>query len=82
MITNNDQRGLLLSLIEDIAKEITQPIQQALDTLSKQQQPLIEAVRELPKKLDDIRQGQLQSELMKQLKAIKDGFIRTHIYVH
>lgn len=66
MITNNDQRGLLLSLIEDIAKEITQPIQQALDTLSKQQQPLIEAVRELPK----------------QLKAIKDGFIRTHIYVH
>jgi DNA repair exonuclease SbcCD ATPase subunit len=65
VITNNDQRRLLLSLIADIAKEIstrTQPIQQALDTLSKQQQPLIEAVRELPK----------------QLKAIKDGFIRTH----
>jgi hypothetical protein len=49
---------------EDIGKEIstrTQPIQQAIENLSKQQQPLIEIIRELPKKLDPLTQ------------AIKDG---------
>ena len=71
----------------DIGKEIstrTQPLQQAVDNLSKQQQPLIETIRELPKKLDDIRQSQPQSDIIKELsakldplaqsiKAIKDG---------
>jgi DNA repair exonuclease SbcCD ATPase subunit len=71
----------------DFAKEIstrTQPLQQALDHLSKQQQPLIDVIRELPKKLDDIRQSQSSSNLIKEfsskldpltqsIKAIKDG---------
>ncbi|CAF1215332.1 unnamed protein product [Rotaria sordida] len=55
----------------DISKEIslrTQSFQQALDNFSKQQQPLMETIHELPKKLDDIHQFQTQS-----IKAIKDG---------
>ncbi|CAF0712063.1 unnamed protein product [Adineta steineri] len=69
-----------------IGKEIithTQPLQQAIDNLSKQQQPLMEVIREIPKKLDDIRQSQPQSDIIKTLsvkldpltqsvKAIKD----------
>ncbi len=53
--------------IADIGKEIstrTQSIQQAIENLSKQQQPLIEFIRELPKKLDPLTQS---------IKAIKDG---------
>ncbi|CAF3532893.1 unnamed protein product [Rotaria sp. Silwood1] len=53
------------------AKEISlciQPLQQTLDNLSKQQQPLIETMYELPKKLNEIHQFQTQS-----MKAIKDG---------
>jgi len=73
--------------IADIGKEIstrTQPLQQAIDNLSKQQQPFIELIRELPKKFDHIRQSQSQSDLIKEfsskldpltqsIKAIKDG---------
>ena len=67
---------------DDEAKNRTQPIQQALDTLSKQQQPLLETVRELPKKLDEIRQAQIPSDFIKQFKAMKDGFISTRISFH
>jgi lipid II:glycine glycyltransferase (peptidoglycan interpeptide bridge formation enzyme) len=76
-----------LKFLANIAKEIsthTQPLQQAVDNLSKQHQPLVETIRDLPKQLDDIRQSQSQSNLIKELsskldpltqsiKAIKDG---------
>ncbi|UJR29195.1 hypothetical protein I4U23_010409 [Adineta vaga] len=55
---------------QNIGKEITtrtQPLQQAVENISKQQQPIIEILRELPKKFDDLRHSQSQS-----IKAIKD----------
>ncbi|CAF2095392.1 unnamed protein product [Rotaria magnacalcarata] len=71
----------------DISKEIslrTQPLQQALDNLSKQQQPLLQTIYELPKQLNDIHQSQIHSNTIKDvyakldpltqsIKAIKDG---------
>ncbi|CAF0993185.1 unnamed protein product [Adineta ricciae] len=59
----------------DIGKEIqthTQTLQQAVDNLSKQQQPIIEIVRELPRKLDDLRQSQSQTEILKTISAKLD----------
>ncbi|CAF4165102.1 unnamed protein product [Rotaria socialis] len=79
--------NVLQALATDITKEIslrTQPLQQALDNLSKQQQPLLETIYELPKKLNDIHQSQIHSNTIKDvyakldpltqsIKAIKDG---------
>ncbi|CAF4275921.1 unnamed protein product, partial [Rotaria sp. Silwood2] len=64
----------------DIGKEIslhTQPLQQALDNLSKQQQPLIETIHQLPKKLDDINQFQIQSNIIKDVYAKLDPLTQT-----
>ncbi len=74
-----NQLSLNIDKENDIGKEIstrTQSIQQAIENLSKQQQPLIEIIRELPKKLDNIRQTDLSSKLdplTQSIKAIKDG---------
>ena len=67
-------RSICLDLA-DIGREIqtrTQTLQQAVDNLSKQQQPMIEIVRELPRKLDDLRQSQSQTEILKTISAKLD----------
>lgn len=72
-----------------MAKEIstrTEPLHQAVENLSKQQQPLVQTMHDLPKKLDEIRQSQISPETIKELsskfepltqsiKAMHNGFI-------
>ena len=54
----------LFSLV-DVAKEIanrTQPLQQALEHLTREQQPIAEALRQLPKQIDSMLQSRSKSD--------------------
>ena len=55
-----------------MSKEIasrTEPLQQSVDNLSKQQQPLVELLRQLPKQVDGLLQTHSQAEQIKELTA-------------
>ena len=53
------------SFLVDVTKEIanrTQPLQQALEHLTREQQPIADALRQLPKQIDSMLQSHSKSD--------------------
>ena len=83
-LTQNDSRKR--------SDQSSEPLHRSVEDLSKQQQPILETMRDLPKKLDEIRQSQLSPDAIKELsskfepltQSIKDmqnGFISTTCFL-
>ena len=83
-LTQNDSRKR--------SDQSSEPLHRSVENLSKQQQPILETMRDLPKKLDEIRQSQLSPDAIKELsskiepltqsiKAMQNGFISTTCFL-